>query len=72
MLDYISLYPDKHFMISCALDRLGSDTLEQLQKNRQYETLKDILSHKNVMVIVASTNNIKYTINEDEQEDREG
>lgn len=56
--NYINQYPDRLFMISCAADRLAGDTPEQLRADRNYSILQRILNNDNVIVSVASGNNI--------------
>ena len=57
---YLDAHPDKLLMVSCACDYLGGDTVEQLRADPNYQALKDILLHDNVVVSVASSNTGQY------------
>lgn len=53
---YLDKHPDGICMVSCACDYLGGDTLEQLQNDDSYPSLKRILAKDNVMISVAGGN----------------
>lgn len=55
--EYIKKNPDYSYMVSCAVDRLGSDFHDVFVELDEYKSLKRILSLSNVVISVASTNN---------------
>lgn len=56
---YLDSHPEKLLMVSCAYDRLGGDTVEQLRENDNYQVLKDILNNENVIISNAGGNDWK-------------
>ena len=69
VINYISLHPEKIFMLSCAADALWWDSTTELQNCYWYKELKILLEKENVVISVASWNVSQYrnkVLNENE------
>ena len=76
---YFQNHSNSNYCISISSDYLGGDYQEQLRGDSEYEVLKTILEHNNVVISCASTNKTRWNnipvsiiLNEDNQMVEEG
>jgi len=75
---YLKSHPNSNYCISLASDYLGANSIEELKESPEYEALKRILEHNNVVISCAANNKLKWNgtvsiiLNEDSPLEDEG